>query len=338
MIRSARKKVLAAAVGAALVGLSAWGYVAFVRRSPLPPIAARALEHILDDAPARPVTEAILRLNPKRRAAGLAEVTPEWSIAETGLVVMDDPVIRVLRDERGRPAKVLLDSRRGAGWGMMQRVREYEVSGGKLNGTAAVWVGEALRLSRTETYRDNELDGPVRYFSEDGDGIASCVFRDGKPWTGRALDRNGFQMISDVSFRNRELHGKEILYEDGRVERLRTFKDGVKDGPQRRYYDSGALYREEVYVEGVVRSIRSWHRNGRLQAESTFDAEGRDHGLRREWDEDGMLRFEEPYRHGKYHGCVRRRGHQGHWFWDGESLGGGAYGTKRFMAMRAEAE
>ena len=326
----------ATAAGAALVGLSAWGYVAFVRRSRLLPIAAMALRYIHDDRPSRPVTEAMLRLNPKRRAVGLAEVTPEWSIAETGLVVMDGPALRVLRDERGRPAKVLLDLG-GPGWGR-PGVREYEVSGRKLNGTAAVWVGEALRLSRTETYRDNELDGPVRYFSEDGDAIASCVFRDGRPWNGRRLGRSGFEITSDVSFRNGELHGKEILYKAGRVERLRTFKDGVKDGPQRRYYDSGALCREEVYVEGVVRSARSWHRNGRIKSETTCDAQGRTHGLRRMWDEGGTLLFEEPQRHGKYHGRVRRRGHQGHWFWNGQSLGGGDYGKKRFTALLVEEE
>lgn len=267
MRRSARKKWFAAtAVALAVLGLSAWGYVAFVHRSRPLPTAAMALRYIHDDRPSRPVTEPMLRLNPKRRAAGLAEVTPQWSIAETGLVVMDGPVIHVLRDERGRPAKVLLASG-GPRWKGRTRVREYEVSGGKLNGTAAVWVGEPLRLSRTETYRDNELDGPVRYFSEDGDAIASCVFRDGRPWTGRALDRNGFRMISDVSYRNGELHGREILYNGGRIERLRTFKNGVKDGLQRRYYDGGTLYSEEVYADGVLRSRRSWHRNGRLRDE-----------------------------------------------------------------------
>ncbi|MFO8015361.1 MAG: hypothetical protein R6X20_18925 [Phycisphaerae bacterium] len=296
-----------------------------------------ALRYIHDDRPSRPVTEAILRLNPKRRAAGLAEVTPQWSIAETGLVVMDGPAIDVLLDERGRPAKVLLTSG-GPRWKGRTGAREYEVSGGKPNGTAAVWVGEALRLRRTETYRDNELTGLVRYFSEDGRAIASCVFRDGKPWTGRALHRDGFRMVSDYSYRNGEFHGRAIDYEDGRIERLRTFKVGVKDGLQQRYYDSGTLYKQEVYADGVIRSIRSWHRNGRLQAESTSDAEGRHHGLRRAWDEDGLLRFEEPHSHGAYHGCVRRCGHQDHWFWHGESLGGGAYGRKRFMARQAEAE
>jgi len=152
------------------------------------------------------------------------------------------------------------------------------------------------------------------------------------------LDRNGFEITWDVSYRSGELDGKEIQYKDGQVERLRTFNDGVQHGLERRYYDSGALMSETIWVEGVVRSNRGWHRNGRIASETTCDAQGRMHGLYRMWNEDGTLWFERPHRHGKQHGRYRKQGHSDHWFWNGQSLGGGDYGKKRFMALLAEEE
>jgi antitoxin component YwqK of YwqJK toxin-antitoxin module len=332
MKRSVGRICVAIVIGVLLLGLLTWAY-AFIKqkcRSPAgTPLAAEALEHILKGATPLPITGDILELNDKRRIVGLAEVNPRWSIAPIGLYMEDGPSIRVLLDERGQPAKVILGPQRG--WGGPPCIEEYEVADGKLNGKAATWWGSSLLLSVVERYKDSTLQGLTEYFSENGVAIASCVFRKGKPWNGRALGRNGFEITWDISYRDGKLNGAEILYKNGQMERLRTFGDGVPHGPELRYYD-GRLVSEMIWENGIARSHRTWYPDGQIEDELTCDSQGRSQGVHRMWNEDGTLRLEEPFKDGKYHGCRREQGHPDHWFWNGKSLGEGDYGKKIFEA------
>ena len=299
-----------------------------------PPLAAKALQSILKSPPPSPITNDLLELNGKRRIAGLAEVNARWSIASIGIRVADGPQIRVLLNDQGQPAKVILGPQRG--WGGPPVIQEYEVTNGKLNGLAATWCGSAMLLNTVENYQNNTLEGLTRYYSKDGLVITSCVFHKGQPWTGRMLRRNGFDSTSwDVSYHNGKLDGEEIYYEQGRPERLRTFKDGVQHGPERRYYN-GRLSSETVWENGTMRDQRSWHANGQLQAEAIQDANDQSKKSHRLWNEDGTLHTEEFFKNDKYHGRRREQGHPDNWFWNGQSLGGGDHGRKQFEARETK--
>jgi antitoxin component YwqK of YwqJK toxin-antitoxin module len=117
---------------------------------------------------------------------------------------------------------------------------------------------------------------------------------------GRLLQRDGFSpVIWDVSCRNGKLDGAEIqLATNGTTNRLHTFRAGKQHGPERVYY-AGVLSSEESYADGRRTGHRSWHANGQLEWEETYDDRVRQHGLRRQWDTNGVLLATEHHEHGQ---------------------------------------
>jgi hypothetical protein len=218
------------------------------RRTPPPyvPSAAEAVEWV-EIGGAKPVTAEILDRNTDRKAAGMCEVGPDWRMAQTGMVVMDGPSYLILLDSSGRPAIVIETYEYGRGIRSIS-MTEFEVSDDKLNGKAATWLGSPRALFTVQTYKDNHVDGRTFYFGADGKEICRCEFRQDQPWTGRVLDRFNFdQCRSDVSYRDGAIDGEEWLYDSsGRSYRLRTFKKGVQDGPERQY-NNGTISYEMIY-------------------------------------------------------------------------------------------
>jgi len=290
--------------------------------------AAMALRHIYPERTTE-VGEEILALNPLRKEAGLTEVTKDWRIVACGLVVMDGPAITVLLNEEKVPSKVILTE----SWRPLSylRIREYEVSDGRLSGRAATWLGEPPKLFTIESYKDNKLDGPTVYYSESGEEICRCDFRGGRPWTGRNLETHNFNSIRmDTSYREGRKDGQEKVY--GQADELcclHTYKKGVPYGPQRQYHQ-GQLRSEKIVENGVTRTSKSWHQNGRLQEVTNYLPNGRPDGLRQIWNEQGELEVEEHYRDGKEHGRRWWKGHDEAWFWKGRHIGAGNTGRTEF--------
>jgi antitoxin component YwqK of YwqJK toxin-antitoxin module len=324
--------VLITAFALALVGgsvLLIW-HVAGVRKPAYRlHTAAMALRHIYAGRTTA-VGEEILALNPLRKEAGLTEVTKDWRIVACGLVVMDGPTITVLLNEEKVPSKVILTE----SWRPLSyvRIREYEVSDGRLSGRAATWLGEAHKLFTIESYRDNKLNGPTTYYSESGDEICRCDFRDGRPWTGRKLDRDNFNSISmDTSYKEGNKHGEDIVYgQAGEHRSLNTYKEGVPYGPQRQYHQ-GELRSERIVENGVTHSFKSWHQNGQLHQVTNYLPNGRPDGVRQIWNEEGELEVEEHYRDGKEHGRRWWKGQDEAWFWKGKHIGSGNMGKTEFQ-------
>jgi antitoxin component YwqK of YwqJK toxin-antitoxin module len=257
--------------------------------------AAEALRHVQLDAPRQPVPQDLLELNAKRKAIGLQEIGEDWAVAPTGMVIMDGPSLYVLVDGHGTPAKVILWAH--GGWGgnvsvarMRQEIQEYEVRDGRIDGLAVRWVTNELLLERTENYQDARLVS-ANYYSPEGKVIASCTFRRQKRWEGRYLQRFHPAFSSgglDVSYRRGRQHGEAWKYaKDKKPVHMRTFKDGVLDGPSRFYNDDGTLAHEYSYVDGVARRHRNWYPNGQLHSEIERDAKGHQVGPKRQWSPDG---------------------------------------------------
>jgi hypothetical protein len=247
--------------------------------------AAEALRLVQVGAPRQPVPQKLLTLNAKRAAIGLREIGADWAVAPTRYMVFDGPDAHVLVDGHGMPAKVIFGE---------SGFREYEVRDGRVSGLAAMWVTGKLVLERTETYRDERLVS-ADYYCPEGQVIASCTFRCGKPWNGRYLQRydpwfshGGF----DVSYNNGKINGQEWEYGKGkRPVRMLTYRDGVLNGPARFYYDDGKLLHEYSYVDGVARRHRSWHHNGQLHFEIEFNSHGQHIGPSHWYDPNGKGRL-----------------------------------------------
>ena len=80
-----------------------------------------------------------------------------------------------------------------------------------------------------------------------------------------------------------------------------TYKDGIKHGPFRWYYElDGQLKSEGTYMNGkLVGPFKTYHENGQLQSEGTFKDDGINHGLTRTYYENGQLQYEVMYKDGE---------------------------------------
>jgi MORN repeat protein len=76
-----------------------------------------------------------------------------------------------------------------------------------------------------------------------------------------------------MHFKNKKLDGKAVkYYKDGITKRSElNYTAGKLAGIQKRYYKSGALYKEEIYVDDKRNGItKKYRESGKLMSESTF--------------------------------------------------------------------
>lgn len=276
----------------------------------------------------RPVGDDELTWNPKRLAAGLRQIQTGWQIAPAKFVIEDGPQLEIVLDEHHLPVKAISRMPLNSSESMIE---EYDVQAGQLDGPAATWWGEPARLWQRTSYRGNRRHGVTIEYDAVGRELARLEYHQGKPWTGRVLQRHGFATpLWDVSYREGKLDGVELQLESGgTTNRLRCFRMGVQHGPDLQY-DEGVLRSAFEYAEGKVVGHRSWHPNGRLEWLDPMDEQGRLHGCRQQWDALGQLVLEENYRHGGKHGRQWERGHQEVWFWENRFLGGDSFGETEF--------
>ncbi len=284
----------------------------------------------IDPNQAEPVDEETLALNPLRKEAGLVEISTDWEIARSRFLPSHGFADLVVLNEYCIPVKII---ETGKGWfadsPKRYSVTEYDLVDEKRHGRAAKWLGKPERLYTVQTYQSGVLNGPTIYYSEDGKEICRCEFLDGKPWTGRALQRGLFDSLqSDVSYKNGQLHGEEKSFEEGKLDRLRTFKNGNPDGLQQQY-QKGQLRSERVIENGLLKKFTSWHQNGQLQWQEKYDHEGKRDGIRWGWDESGVLTTEENYVHGKKSGPLWLKGRNAMRRFGGEDLLNGESGKDK---------
>lgn len=92
----------------------------------------------------------------------------------------------------------------------------------------------------------------------------------------------------------------EFMYSD--IYRIYNFKDGKPDGQTYKIRDDGSKYDISTYKDGVIRHFITYHANGQLEEEHSYDEEGRRQGKITTYDKDGKIIAETNYNHGLYHG------------------------------------
>jgi len=274
----------------------------------------------------------MFELNTIRQEAGLAVIEKQWVAVPSDLRVSHG-TFTVLLNSEGKPVKALFSQLRGT---ITSHFTEYEVIDGNRIDKVATWLGTSPKLFKVESTKNGQFDGLTIYYAANGEHIGVCEFVKDKPWNGRFLERNGFSKTNwDVTYSHGKLHGSEKHFDDdGRLESLRTFQNGILYGPQRQFYQA-QLRCEQIFENAVLRSGRTWHQNGALQCEEYFTRKGLREGIRRMWNEYGELELEENYRDGKEYGRRWWKGHgEAVWFFNGRFLARGAVGEAEFNRLK----
>lgn len=162
-------------------------------------------------------------------------------------------------------------------------------------------------------------------------GTLLCGCESGPPQNGPYLEHfpNGNIKLEE-NYRNGKLHGLSTVYfEDGRLQRIYQYVDGLKQGPFKKYYENGQLHLEgnnkndkldgeirEYYEDGTPKEVLhvkeglmegpylSYHPNGEIHSTGQFAADKRTGDFKHYYDNKSLLR-EETYIEGKPEGIVK---------------------------------
>ncbi|MFN0048849.1 MAG: toxin-antitoxin system YwqK family antitoxin [Cytophagales bacterium] len=107
---------------------------------------------------------------------------------------------------------------------------------------------------------------------------------------------NTGKMNSEGSFYHGKQHGewKYFNFDNGTVEKLETWKDGIQEGEMREFYPTGKLSRSIIFKNGVYDGASvSFHVNGKLKRKGLYK-QGIPEGIWEEFDENGNLVVENP--------------------------------------------
>jgi uncharacterized protein len=102
---------------------------------------------------------------------------------------------------------------------------------------------------------------------------------------------NTGKMNSEGSFYDGKQHGewKYYNFDNGNVEKIELWKDGIQDGEMREFYPSGKLYRSINYKNGIYDGASvTFHTNGKLKRKGLYK-QGFPEGIWEEFDENGNL-------------------------------------------------
>jgi hypothetical protein len=86
-------------------------------------------------------------------------------------------------------------------------------------------------------------------------------------------------------------------YPSGKLWTVTYYKNGIRDGMHRIWYENGKLRLRCLYVDGKLNgAMTEWYPNGYMRAQRSY-LDGTEHGVMREWNEDGKIVFERIWPH-----------------------------------------
>lgn len=121
---------------------------------------------------------------------------------------------------------------------------------------------------------DKSHDSELRIDWDETEDIGDVTYYKGSPFTGLRFKLNGME--------------EEVV-------------NGLKHGLLKWNYESGQLYTEQYYKEGIICSMKHYHKNGKLKSEVRY-LDGKKEGLYKSYHESGKLSTESNYKKGKEDG------------------------------------
>ena len=202
---------------------------------------------------------------------------------------------------------------------------------GVLNGPSFEWDYETFQLKKIRNYKDGNLFGLQMDISKFGDtlGQANLVNGNGE-YMVKSEDDPTKEVIS--IFKNGKKDGIEKELKDGRTMKETSYKNGIMDGPQITYFDSGKEQSKKNYAKGLPNGFytengyndqkikegnylngqkngtwKEYNTDSKLQNEISFK-NGLPDGLHKRWSYDGALQLEENYTNGLLNGTYKEWG------------------------------
>lgn len=136
--------------------------------------------------------------------------------------------------------------------------------------------------------------------------------------------KNGLMMHDTILFT-----GVAKLYQPDNSKVLRyvvTYKNGLKDGLCKKWYDNGTLNYETQYVKGRKQGLtKIWFKSGQIQSEATY-YKGVIHGKEKVWYPTGELQKERNLVYGQEQGLQKAWRKNGKLYANYEAVNGRIFG------------
>jgi hypothetical protein len=139
---------------------------------------------------------------------------------------------------------------------------------------------------------------------------AAVVLLDGRPVSGALVSEgDGVQLAKRTMYRDGVRHGvARSWYENGQLAYERRFREGTEVGTHRGWYYDGQLKFDYRFRDGVLEGIaRDWFADGTLYKDFRYE-HGYESGAQRVWYVDGTVRANYVVRNGRRYGLIGAKG------------------------------
>lgn len=183
----------------------------------------------------------------------------------------------------------------------------------------SVWIYfyDHGKISSALTYRKDELEGLARYFSPEGEPVLEKMFVGGDLVAWRPANENeegapwqNFSGTDTISVRNT---AGTVVYEE-------TYRDGMREGYKKVYFNNGTLCEAYHYRQGDFEGpYATYYPNGQVAKRGTFEHDELN-GKVESFNADGTLRKVETFYMGTAHGeaaYYKGKSRKKYTFWDG---------------------
>ena len=104
----------------------------------------------------------------------------------------------------------------------------------------------------------------------------------------------------EENFANDKLDGKQTYYEDGKISKVYTYANDVKNGEYELYYVQGKLREKGTYVNDRIEGLRTtYYASGTIQSEYTLPHNPNGERIEKDYSKSGKIQTERRYERGR---------------------------------------
>ncbi|MEM9243123.1 MAG: type VI secretion system tip protein TssI/VgrG [Pseudomonadota bacterium] len=147
--------------------------------------------------------------------------------------------------------------------------------------------------------KDEQLHGLHQSFNEQGIPLNSSSFVDGKlDGFAYTYDNQG-QLLQRRCYKNDQLNGRMVCYQNGSIQMLTRYKNGLEDGTRIMFNDKRQLMTKQCYAKGELHGLNLlYYPDGTVMQTANY-VSGKLHGEVIDYDPSGNIRDQQYYDHGK---------------------------------------